>query len=119
MTTGVYPFLDIAVRDGVREGFIRGDAMAILTAGLDSIIWANGPGAALFGFGTIEAAMGAATGLPVHARRQIAALRGFPRLSMAMPVMVRMVAGLQSRLQALRVASCSVGTCRMWPAKSG
>ena len=86
MTTGAYPFLDIAVRDGVRDGFTRGDSLAILTTDLDSILWANGAGAALFGDDSVETAIGAGSGLPVHARRQISALRGYP-LSVKAPAL--------------------------------
>ena len=49
--------------DGVRERFAAGDAIAILSADLDEVIWANGPGAALFGYADIEAVIGAAARL--------------------------------------------------------
>lgn len=44
-----YPFIDIAVHDRVREGFGRGEAMALFSLDLQSALWANGRGAALFG----------------------------------------------------------------------
>lgn len=44
-----YPFIDIAVHERVREGFGRGEAMALFSLDLQSALWANGRGAALFG----------------------------------------------------------------------
>ncbi|MFF2320597.1 ATP-binding protein [Agrobacterium sp. NPDC058088] len=44
-----YPFIDIAVHERVREGFGRGEAMALFSLDLQNVLWANGRGAALFG----------------------------------------------------------------------
>lgn len=44
-----YPFIDIAVHERVREGFGRGEAMALFSLDLGHVLWANGRGAALFG----------------------------------------------------------------------
>lgn len=44
-----YPFIDIAVHERVREGFGRGEAMALFSLDLKNALWANGRGAALFG----------------------------------------------------------------------
>lgn len=44
-----YPFIDIAVHERVREGFGRGEAMALFSLDLQNALWANGRGAALFG----------------------------------------------------------------------
>ena len=44
-----YPFIDIAVHERVREGFGRGEAMALFSLDLKNVLWANGRGAALFG----------------------------------------------------------------------
>ncbi|UXS00305.1 ATP-binding protein [Agrobacterium tumefaciens] len=44
-----YPFIDIAVHERVREGFGRGEAMALFSMDLETVLWANGRGAALFG----------------------------------------------------------------------
>ncbi|MES5044729.1 ATP-binding protein [Rhizobium nepotum] len=44
-----YPFIDIAVHERVREGFGRGEAMALFSLDLRNALWANGRGAALFG----------------------------------------------------------------------
>jgi len=44
-----YPFIDIAVHERVRDGFARGEAIVLFSAGLDHVLWANGAGARLFG----------------------------------------------------------------------
>ncbi len=44
-----YPFIDIAVHERVRDRFGRGEAMALFSMDLQSALWANGRGAALFG----------------------------------------------------------------------
>lgn len=54
-----YSFLDVAVLDAVRQRFAAGDAIAILSVDLEQVIWANGPGAAMFGYPDIEAIIGA------------------------------------------------------------
>ena len=66
-----YSFLDVAVLDAVRQRFAAGDAIAILSTDLEQVIWANGPGAAVFGYPDIEAIIGASAQLPLIARRQI------------------------------------------------
>ncbi|NLS02447.1 PAS domain S-box protein [Rhizobium sp. P32RR-XVIII] len=44
-----YPFIDIAVHQRVRERFARGEAIALFSADLSRLLWANGAGAELFG----------------------------------------------------------------------
>ena len=69
MPSASYSFIDVVVLDEVRERFAAGDALAILSTDLDQVIWANGPGAALFGHDDIEAIIGAPSrlGLPRQA----------------------------------------------------
>ncbi|MAW86393.1 MAG: PAS domain-containing sensor histidine kinase [Phyllobacteriaceae bacterium] len=105
METGAYPFLDIAVNDAVRGRLAAGDALAVLSADLSRIVWANGHGALIFGFDGPEDAIGRDTGLSVTAHRQIAGLRGFPRLPREMPVLVRMGTGIGSRTVAFQASS--------------
>ena len=97
MAPGPYSFIDIAVLEEVRARFAAGDALAILTVGLDEVIWANGAGAALLGYSDIEAVMGGASGLGLAARRQIAAAPGFPGMAKDRSVMVRLTSGVTSR----------------------
>lgn len=92
-----YSFLDIAVLDEVRDRFAAADAIAILSTDLAEVIWANGPGATLFGHTDIESIMGAETGLPFAARRQIMATPGFPEIGSDRPLTVRLASGMTSR----------------------
>lgn len=92
-----YSFLDVAVLDAVRQRFAAGDAIALLSADLEQVIWANGPGAAVFGYPDIEAIIGASTGLPLIARRQIMATSGFPQIGRDRAITVRLATGLTSR----------------------
>ena len=91
-----YSFLDVAVLDAVRQRFAAGDAIAILSADLEQVIWANGPGAALFGYPDIEAIIGASA-RPLIARRQIMATSGFPEIGRDRAITVRLATGMTSR----------------------
>ena len=92
-----YSFLDVAVLDAVRQRFAAGDAIAILSEDLEQVIWANGPGAAVFGYPDIEAIIGASAQLPLIARRQIMATSGFPEIGRDRAIMVRLATGMTSR----------------------
>ncbi|RWC01551.1 PAS domain S-box protein [Mesorhizobium sp.] len=92
-----YSFLDVAVLDAVRQRFAAGDAIALLSADLEQVTWANGPGAAVFGYPDIEAIIGASAGLPPIARRQIMATSGFPQIGRDRAITVRLATGLTSR----------------------
>ncbi|MEZ5810060.1 MAG: PAS domain S-box protein [Rhizobiaceae bacterium] len=97
MTTGGFSFIDIAVLDGVRERFAAGDPLILLSSDLETLLWVNGPGAALLGFDDIEQAMGAELDLPVNVRRQIAATAGFPAIDRDRSVTIRLDNWLESR----------------------
>lgn len=92
-----YSFLDVAVLDAVRQRFASGDALAILSADLEQVIWANGPGAAVFGYPDIEAIIGASAKLPLIARRQIMATSGFPEIGSDRAITLRLATGMSSR----------------------
>ncbi|RUX33767.1 PAS domain S-box protein [Mesorhizobium sp. M2A.F.Ca.ET.042.01.1.1] len=92
-----YSFLDVAVLDAVRQRFATGDALAILSADLEQVIWANGPGASVFGYPDIEAIIGASARLPLIARRQIMATSGFPKIGSDRAITVRLATGMVSR----------------------
>jgi PAS domain S-box-containing protein len=96
MPTRVYPFIDIAVLESVRPHFLAGDAVVILTVELDTVIWANGAGAALLGYDDIEEARGAASNLGLSARRQIAGTPGFPAIGTNRTLVVRVTQRLSS-----------------------
>ncbi len=53
MVAASYPFIDIAVHEKVRGHYAAGDALALFTAGMERALWANGAGAALFGFSSV------------------------------------------------------------------
>ncbi|MCG7506768.1 PAS domain-containing sensor histidine kinase [Mesorhizobium retamae] len=85
-----YSFLDVAVLDEVRTRFAAGDALLILSADLEQVLWANGPGAAVLGQSDIEAAIGAPADLPPVAKRQIMATAGFPAIGRNRALLVRL-----------------------------
>jgi PAS domain S-box-containing protein len=93
MPSTAYSFIDVAVLEPVRERFAAGDAVVILSTDLAELLWANGPGAALFGHADIEAIVGADSGLSFAARRQIMATRGYPEIGRDRTVAVRLSGG--------------------------
>ena len=97
MPSAAYSFIDVAVLDGVRERFAAGDAIVILSTDLSEVVWANGPGAALFGHADIERIVGAESGLGFAARRQIMATKGFPAIGRDRAITVRLAQGHGSR----------------------
>ncbi|MFN3548773.1 MAG: histidine kinase dimerization/phospho-acceptor domain-containing protein [Mesorhizobium sp.] len=101
MPASEYSFIDIAVLDDVRGRFAAGDALAILSTDLEEVIWANGPGARMFGYPDIEAIMGAAAGLGLAQKRQISATPGYPEIGTDRPLLLRLSTGLTSRAVSL------------------
>ncbi|CAM5525604.1 PAS domain S-box-containing protein [Aquamicrobium terrae] len=97
MPSASYSFLDVAVLDDVRSRFAAGDAIVILSADLEQVLWANGPGAAVFGYPDIDAIIGASDTLPPVARRQIEAASGFPDIARDHALTLRLAAGMASR----------------------
>ncbi len=108
MAAGGSSFIDIAVIDAIRTRFSRGEALVVLDTALERIIWANGSGAALFGFRDIETIMGASAGLGLPARRQIAATPGFPAVGGGRSVSIRLASGLSSRMTMLEIAAVTM-----------
>ncbi len=108
MASGRYSFIDIAVLEEVRARFAAGDALALLSVDLDEVLWANGAGAALFGHDDVESVMGAQPGLGFVARRQIAAVPGFPRRGRDRTVMVRRARGATSRAVPFSVSAVTL-----------
>ena len=97
MPLGQYPYIDIAALDAVRTRFAAGDAIAILTPALDEVIWANGPGAQLFGSSDIESIIGAEPRIGFAAKRQITATSGYPRIGKDRAITVRLASGMTSK----------------------
>ncbi|MEK1888279.1 MAG: PAS domain S-box protein [Phyllobacterium sp.] len=96
--SGTYPFIDIAVLDDIREHFANGDALVVVAPDLGSIIWANGRGAAMLGYGSIDDILGSDQVFDVRARRQLMALDGFPAIGHGRIVSLRVAYGLASRI---------------------
>ncbi|MGX5831727.1 PAS domain S-box protein [Mesorhizobium sp. 43Arga] len=103
-----YSFLDVAVLDAVRQRFATGDAIAILSVDLEQVIWANGPGAAVFGYPDIEAIIGAWAQLPLIARRQIMATSGFPEIGSDRGITVRLATGMTSRIVGFQASAVTL-----------
>ncbi|RCW87716.1 PAS domain S-box protein [Phyllobacterium bourgognense] len=98
MASGTYPFIDIAVLDEIREHFANGDALVVISQDLQNVIWANGQGAAMLGYASIDEIIGGGAVLGIQARRQLMALDGFPAIGHGRTVSLRVAFGLSSRI---------------------
>jgi PAS domain S-box-containing protein len=92
--TGTYPYIDIAVMDGVRQRLAAGDALCLISLSLDEVIWANASGARLFGFDAPGDLIGLDPELGALAKRQIEAGKEGP-------VAVRLSSGVATQLAML------------------
>lgn len=54
MASAAYPYIDIVVLDAIRSRVIRGYSLVVLTPDFETVIWANGAGAQLFGVADLE-----------------------------------------------------------------
>ncbi len=98
MASGTYPFIDIAVLDEIREHFANGDALVVISPDLARVIWANGQGASMLGYGAIDDILNSDDVLGIQARRQLMALDGFPAIGHGRTVSLRVAFGLSSRI---------------------
>jgi PAS domain S-box-containing protein len=98
MASGTYPFIDIAVLDEIREHFANGDALVVVSPDLESVIWANGQGASMLGYGAIDDILNSENVLGIQARRQLMALDGFPAIGHGRTVSLRIAFSLSSRI---------------------
>ena len=105
MPSASYSFLDVAVLDPVRQRFAAGDALVILSADLRTILWVNGPGAALLGRAHVDAAIGSEADLPAIARRQIAATPAYPDIGSDRAMLVRLTPAVSGTTTALLASS--------------
>ncbi|MBO6727407.1 MAG: PAS domain S-box protein [Rhizobiaceae bacterium] len=103
-----YSYLDVSALDGVREKIAEGAAALVLPVTLDEVIWANGPGAELFGHSGIATFVGGDPELAPAARRQIAATPGFPDIGNARAVAVRLAKGVSSQTVMFSAASVTL-----------
>ncbi|KGF67834.1 hypothetical protein LL06_19855 [Hoeflea sp. BAL378] len=89
-----YPFIDLAVHPSVRDRFAKGDAVAVLSADLGAVLWANGAAAGLFGFDNIYDALDEGLAGQAATRRQIeSALSGLRRTARPQAFMMRLSSG--------------------------
>jgi len=96
-----YPFIDLAVHAAVRARFAKGDAVAVLSADLGELLWANGAAAHLFGFGNIYDALDEGLAGQVATRRQIeSALSGLRRTGRPQSFMMRLSSGFSRSMTA-------------------
>ncbi|MBZ9604560.1 PAS domain S-box protein [Phyllobacterium chamaecytisi] len=98
MASGTYPFIDIAVLDEIREHFANGDALVVISQDLQNVIWANGQGASMLGYASIDEILGGGAVLGIQARRQLMALDGFPAIGHGRTVSLRVAFGLSSSI---------------------
>ncbi|MFZ2100202.1 MAG: PAS domain S-box protein [Oricola sp.] len=97
-----YSFIDIAAWDGVRENFLSGKPIAVFTQDLETLLWANGRAAALFGFGSIgEFEEEGPAGMRI-ALRQIRAAAGSGHGTTAR-TLLRVTSGMSSKLLSCEV----------------
>ena len=73
-----HPFIDIAVMDHVREALVAGEAVLVLSADLETVVFANAGGLRLLGATDLDSALGSPAGLSTLQMRQLRALHGFP-----------------------------------------
>lgn len=104
MTSRSYSFIDIAALDKVREKFAGGAAIAVVTTDLETTIWANGPGAALFGHDDVESLIGSKPEFGKLALRQLRGLHQFPNIRDNSTVALRIESGLKSRAVVLQAS---------------
>jgi PAS domain S-box-containing protein len=97
-----YPFIDIAVLDGVRERLAAGDALCVLTPGLDEVLWSNAAGAGLLGFENMDEALGSDPEIGSAPRRQIEAAGA------GKSVAVRLAGGISTRLAIVELAQITL-----------
>jgi PAS domain S-box-containing protein len=100
-----YPYIDVAVMDGVRDRLLDGDAVVLADHTLATVIWANWRGAKLFGASDVESFLDQPLVLSAVEKRQIqsAGQSAAPR-----DVHVRLQRGLSSRVLRLRIASVTM-----------
>ncbi|MBA68895.1 MAG: PAS domain-containing sensor histidine kinase [Rhizobiales bacterium] len=68
-----HPFIDLAVHKDIRDRFARGEALAVASPDLTTVVWANGPAAALFGYSSIYELIEDGIDARPSIKRQIAA----------------------------------------------
>ena len=96
MSSVQYPFIDIAVHERVRERFAAGDGIVLFSSDMRMPLWANGRGAALFGFGSIYDLIDQGPNRADVAFRQVeATARQLAKVGDTRGLAVRVISGFQ------------------------
>jgi PAS domain S-box-containing protein len=105
MASITYPFIDLAVLDGVREHLARGDALLLLSENLDDVLLANFAGALMIGFEGPFDVVGENPELGISAVRQIHALDLAGNRGHVFTIGLRLAGGVESRMIMVSVGS--------------
>ncbi len=105
MSSASYPFIDLAVLDGVRERLCAGEPVVLLDKTLDTVLLANGSGALLLGFSSPFDLVGNDPELGISARRQINSLQLFDNTGSNGSLALRLVSGVESRMVMAKLTS--------------
>ncbi len=103
-----YPFIDLAVLDGVREHLAAGHALLVLSENLDTTLLANAAGAQVLGFEGPFDIVGENPQLGVSAERQIRALDLLSHAPRVFSIGLRLTAGVDSRMLMVSVGSAKL-----------
>jgi PAS domain S-box-containing protein len=108
MSSGSYPFIDLAVLDGLRERLCAGEPVVLLDNTLDTVLLANGSGARLLGFSSPFNLVGNDPELGISARRQINSLQLFNSVGSTGSLALRLVSGVESRMVMAKLSSIAL-----------
>lgn len=96
MPAKLYPFIDIAVHERVREHFVKGDAAVLFSPDMNQVLWSNGEGAFLFGLPSIyDFIDGGANRNDAAYRQMEAAARQLSRSGDRRAFLMRIASGFQ------------------------
>ncbi|MFD1328473.1 ATP-binding protein [Mycoplana ramosa] len=95
MSAHQYPFIDVAVHERVRLPFARGEAVVLFSVDMKNVLWANGRGAALFGYASIYDFLDASVPTDVVFRQLAAAARQLPHRGLGRNLLLRIGSGFR------------------------
>lgn len=95
MSAHQYPFIDVAVHERVRLPFARGEAVVLFSIDMKAVLWANGRGAALFGYASIYDFLDAPSPTDVVFRQLAAAARQLSHRGLGRNLLLRIGSGFR------------------------
>jgi PAS domain S-box-containing protein len=118
-----YPFIDLAVLDGVREHLAAGHAVLVMSENLDTVLLANAEGSHALGFEGPFDIVSEDPQLGISAQRQIRALDLQTNAQRAFSIGLRLTAGVDSRMLMVNVGSATLpggetAVVLSWPSES-